>query len=1223
LSAVGLDEKVATYMVMLYSPPGTGKTVMMRSIIKALGLANNLPVDSTGVYEWQQAVNFQDGLTHVQWAVTMDDVDHGVAPPASGVKTYFDDVVGLVNNKPYSVEQASVDFKGKVRASPLLLGYLSNFKDARAATKSHVPHAFYRRIKYHVTVKVKPEFSSVPITNDNSFGMLDVQKAKDSNTTDMFILEVSTYKQTNSKSEFLNPPVVMSFPQFVKLLQCDFRSHVADQISMIRTRASVGGECLSCFLPVAPGTVCPCSEDASSIRQVLQCSRKFSKEDYWKLKLENRVRAIKFCFPNRPIERLNMQWMYLSAQYADWSLEDVESSVVEVSDMDLIEELESKNKLDVPKVSFTDRVKNWYQFGKQVSLEHGVSEFQYKVLLGLQPFIGLLGVYAYFRQFSPVVVEFLQARQNNQVDGLVPKDWFRTEQTFKPGIPIGFGTSTFTKDDLLTTIKSCYVFVNSPVGKMHAFCLSHSTILVPTHVIVKGSPLKVTQNGRELVMVPSDSNTVVVPSHTELAVVWVPGLLGTSGIAGKLPQTVDDLIHQFDAVEIYADGLKYTPSKNQIIRKHAFKELTTDSVTVDGDCGALYVARFNDAWKIVGMHFALDEVTYATHTVTYSRAALLSRDELSRLVVSIGQTLQGVTTIMSTVSKVPTDVVLGRFSMNSELWAAQSNQKAEFHCLGQLYPPLSGSTMKTKLRRSIFYDELRALEKEFCGEDEYWRFPIFRGLMIEGIWTSPFTNMFKTQNLASFDDDLMKLAMCDYLSGIHLLDNTGYRTLSEHEALAGVPGSIIHRINLKTSAGPPFNQGKRHHMFVDLESSYLSPDMASIIDAIETVLVDGVPSPMVLMTLKDEAVKPGKMPRVFACMPAAYNIVMKKYGAPWKQFVRAHWEFFESFVGINMTSGECNKLVQYLASVDPTLKRLYMGDIKAMDKSWNDQIFVYVCLVIYVISRVIGLDPERNERLGLGLKHATYSVKNDLMRLPQNPSGNDWTVELNGFNISLSERYVYYRMHGFKGDMTLVRKWFEGVRESPIVPEEISKFLTFRKNVALAHYGDDNAKAFRLDPTDDYLDIWKNELGLIMTDPTNKDAKKVSPCSIDQLSFLKRTYTWSDEAEMYLPPIDKKTLARMLLIKKDSSLSDMDHGAVVLTEFLKESVYHGKDFYDKHYVLCCHLATVHGLENNPYFVSKPYDYWFKQIREGVFQPWSTRPAVPHVQWEDQNGMSLV
>jgi hypothetical protein len=122
-----------------------------------------------------------------------------------------------------------------------------------------------------------------------------------------------------------------------------------------------------------------------------------------------------------------------------------------------------------------------------------------------------------------------------------------------------------------------------------------------------------------------------------------------------------------------------------------------------------------------------------------------------------------------------------------------------------------------------------------------------------------------------------------------------------------------------------------------------------------------------------------------------------------------------------------------------------------------------------------------------------------------------------------------------------------------------------------------------------------------MTDAQKRDEFK--PITRDELSFLKRTFVWAEWAQRAVTPLDKKSLARTIMIKKDTSLSDIDHAAVVCTEVMRELVYHGPELYASMRARFDAAAEKYGFRKNGYYKSYDFEYWADKVRTTDFRTW--------------------
>jgi hypothetical protein len=194
------------------------------------------------------------------------------------------------------------------------------------------------------------------------------------------------------------------------------------------------------------------------------------------------------------------------------------------------------------------------------------------------------------------------------------------------------------------------------------------------------------------------------------------------------------------------------------------------------------------------------------------------------------------------------------------------------------------------------------------------------------------------------------------------------------------------------------------------EVAYLSPEMMKISDEIERVLNAGqVPAFFSRCVLKDEALKPGKNPRVFNILPATGNNWIGRIAGPLFILMRRYFAHFESAVGVDMSSSDSMRLVEALRIVQPALDQIEEEDIEKLDKSYTWEMWDAVVLAFVLMASSVGLDTTPVSGVLNGLKHCHYEIKGDVFQAPWNPSGQKGTVEVNGAHGSIGDRYLYYR----------------------------------------------------------------------------------------------------------------------------------------------------------------------------------------------------------------------
>lgn len=1215
VQATALRPRSAPFFLYLFGAPGVGKTTIASILSDAIGHVAKFPLD-TGAHVWQTTANFQDGLSSDTWRIFMDDVDQSIAPLNGSTKTHIESVIDICNNVPFPVEQARVEDKGTVYASPALLVVTSNFQDMRVTSFSRMAEAFIRRIDMHVEVKVKPEFA---LEN----GRIDQDRVHDEKDIYDFYVRFPA-KHRGKGSVFNEDPVVYNLYTLMAALQDGFRAHRTNQAKVVHMLSSKTVLCGDCGLPSLPKCACP-EVLVEDVEESTPADETVSIEHQgvfdvmlWGLKPDRFNRAYHFCTVLYFVgcgAVLFRDLVRISAPHYDARLRGLANHAARSNYMTLedIEEAESygadctllRAKHGHPPAG------SWVQFKRKYV---GTAEWKLKRALfvygpPLAAAASLVGVVLMINTAMDYSFDYMfQGRVANATAGLLPMTWTRAEQKFTPGLAPS-GAVTYTYDDLQRSIKDAHCVVSAGGQSMTAYVVGGSTIVFPSHLTMSSPVITILHKNKTMSVTQTTMNSMALPSNRELAIIHCPELFGGSGILNRLPLVRDETIVTYDEMVLYNPSVVYEPEVNQVRRVNAATVITTNAATIAGDCGTLYVGRHGSKWTIVGMHYALAPNPVSTFTL----GGLLLRQEIAACARHLNSPCAPVVTNQGMLTGSAIVPRFSPFDARSEVWAAITAPGASIQAIGKMDPPLSGGKMISKLKPSAFAHLVEDYATRVCGQPEYWKVPDFRGSMVDGVWVSPYTDAFTTQNVKIPDSQLMALAIVDYLSGMGDLDREGYAVLSEEQMLAGVPGSFLGRVNQKTSVGPPYKGAKTRFMYVGDDEIVMSPEMWELFDEVEASLERGeIPSAFGTVTLKDEPVKPGKMPRVFIVLACAYNFSMRKHGA-WQLLMRANPMFFESAVGINMTSCEANKIIAHLAEVDPSLSHLYASDAKRMDKSLSGGLLDAVSVVVRAMSAAIDVSPEESFLLIQGLKHMTYNCKNDLFEiLGWNPSGNQATVEINGIVTSLGMRYAHYKLHPFQGDWNEIHSIWTNLADKPCFQTPAG--LTFRRDMRLVHYGDDNLVSTQEDLQQEFLDVWQNELGIIMTDAVKSEGVRIlAPSTVDKIDFLKRSFVWDEELKFYLTPLHEKSIARMLMIKKDSSMTDPDHAAAIVTDVLREAAYHGAEKYREFEGYADAIVSYMGIENNPYLIRTSFEKKREQMASGSFQTWSNKDAPPLVE----------
>jgi hypothetical protein len=173
------------------------------------------------------------------------------------------------------------------------------------------------------------------------------------------------------------------------------------------------------------------------------------------------------------------------------------------------------------------------------------------------------------------------------------------------------------------------------------------------------------------------------------------------------------------------------------------------------------------------------------------------------------------------------------------------------------------------------------------------------------------------------------------------------------------------------------------------------------------------------------------------------------------------------------------------------------------------------------------------------------SIKGDIIEFyGTNPSGQPLTVVINSLVNSLYMRYAYV-----------------GVRDDGVIGCD-----DFQKNVALMTYGDDNIMGVSASaPWFNHTAI-QRELATIGVEYTmaDKEAESVPYISIDECSFLKRTWRWESELGAYAAPLDEESILKSLTVWVPSRTIDKYAQMVyVISAANSEYFFHGRTLFNE------------------------------------------------------------
>lgn len=1172
-----MGQRVQPFGVYMSGVAGSGKTNLTDAIFRSIGRANGYSIEPTMKYSWQRGVNFQDSLGYTQWCITLDDIDVSPAPATMGFESHVDAVIRIINNAPLVVEQSRVEAKGKVASKPLLVMMTSNFTEPRLQNYALQPTrmAFFRRFPVWVEVKAKKEFG------DN--GVLNPQLASKSEDGEVYDLKVSIFDPSIvSDFPYQHLPEIDTKAKLLIYLIARYRVHIDRQLQML-TNSYTSDSCPICYADWIGDKRCSCVQTTQM------------KWEWMVLPMS--AFALYRWLP--PIIQREKIWIESIKNSIDVSVKAIQDTSLLARQM-------------TTEVKLTKK-----QFDKIVD---GYLNFEGKYFaMGLVSLILLDIAWVYYKDYRDnQTTSIPQAIERNAVAGAPPSAWVRAPQEFSPGMPVEF--STFTKDEAILHIRQSYVDVRSWRGAVKGLVVCNNGLICPLHVfselgqfvsIPESSDLEfqVVQKGIVHKLLYNAFNVTQIAS--DAVFIKVPGLVGFTGVGKKLWTDIDNSVSQFDeAYLVREDELLSCAAMSTTFKSTRIIKCNLD--TKLGDCGYAYLCRMNKHWKIVAIHNGVNDHL----TARYAYGMMVTQNMMLSAASRLATTFQMLSIPLKQTGLNYEKQTFSYYPERSEVWTAVSQHGVQISPIGQANIKVHGSTMKSDITPTLYADEFEDLEEKYCGRRDYWQVPNFKGEMRDGKWVSPFSNSLTPLMRVTHKHEFLYLCLAELLNGVEDLQTSGYSEISLEEAVVGIPGSIIQSADLKTSVGMPFNQPKTTKIVVRERQAFIDPYLMEITKEILDTVKEGViPCPVVLCALKDEAISctknEAKRARVFNVLPYPFNWAIKAKMSPSQAFIRNNKGFFGSMVGINMTSLEINEVVRILQQTDPELDHILALDIMNEDKAEDGTLLDFVCLFYYAIQLLLTGKADEAYTLLQGLKSGVYIVKNDLFQPgAQNPSGQHMTVDFNDVVTSLALVYFYYRMkypNGLPPDLRQLvlnyqRTYFQ---TGGIVPKVMKPFLTYRQHCSKATYGDDSLQGVSkkcefYEPN--LIPKFGLELGLVFTDESkSKDIryKKITECS-----FLKRTFVWREDLQTYVGLLSKKTLVKMLRLRKKSTLTHRDHAAEQLTNVMRELAYDTREEFEEFDERLYNVAIKYELDHNAYYRRLTYDEHFEKMKDGSFSTWA-------------------
>jgi hypothetical protein len=1136
--------------VMIYGGSAVGKSCINAALIKVLLSHNGFASSKEHVVTLNDADKFQSEYRAHHTAVTMDDFGNTRAEHYSESPT--NKIIDFLNNVPKAALNPNVELKGNIMIIPKLVTVTTNIKDLMAHSFSNEPVSILRRFDFILDVRLRPEYV------DSETGGLNGEKVN-CFIPDAWLIDVQKVKilRTNGTGadsyEFVTILKDASFFQTLEFLKEASAQHYELQRKFVAGVEELYNTEL-CEHSYAP-TECPyclghlqCQGGVESVPQV--------EEDE--------------CIGMPPL-------LPVTPETEDDDDEDETRDDEETSD-DSWEPILREGSLE-------SDVRNWYKERKASCLQHisdacstiteAFEKHKKEILIGTCAILGIAAtVFTAYKAYKCIMNAEHVLDQSCEEKAPVRLDT-DTENPWKAVKPVEIPKSENSKTTVYTDlvkklrkrIGHCYL-TDEKAGirkKCDIVPLKGNTWLLPSHML-EDKTYKI-----EVQTTPNDIlglnfSQIVDPScwirlENDFALIRLVN-------GGPVPDfskflLLDDfkLTAKLAATFIYKDptgsveeDIVYITNKSKFTSKAAtFNGVSYNypRPTFPGQCMGVLVPCQKRAC-ILGFHLA------GKTGETFGAAGILTLkdfnegyEKLNAVAPLTCHSTGNFVTQKYGIDFTPVDKVKPYHCVNY-LAEDKEGQQPLAEVLGS--HPLPTMSFKSQVRQSPISEHV----------EEVMQLPRIHGppnpRNIKKHWHRDLDLM--THPKGNFKPKIMEKARDDMITKINkFLDENPEQLELVHPypkdyVLSGVDGvASVDRVELNSSMGFPINKKKKNFIGpvdrvvpgVTEPIDFEDPQFWAEVERMEQVLASGERVYAIHRgNLKDEPTKFTKDKiRVFAGCEFAFTCLVRKYYLPIIRLIQNNWKEFECAVGINAHGRQWSELKTHLTRFGG--KRMIAGDYKAFDKAATPMAMLSAFEILIEIAIRAGYTDEQIEIMrgcATEICYPLYEMDGILIQIfGSNPSGHPLTVIINNLENSLYLRYAYYAMH-------------EG-EEVPL----------FDQRVALACYGDDNAmdvipEEDKFNHTSVAEELAKVGITYTMAD---KEAESIPYIPLEDVSFLKRGFIWSDDLKAWLAPLEEASISKSLhnyMHKKGNDVLPAEIAANAIHTANGEYFYHGREVFE-------------------------------------------------------------
>jgi len=576
-----------------------------------------------------------------------------------------------------------------------------------------------------------------------------------------------------------------------------------------------------------------------------------------------------------------------------------------------------------------------------------------------------------------------------------------------------------------------------------------------------------------------------------------------------------------------------------------------DKPTSDGDCGSMLVAKSEMGYCIIGLHMAGDKHRAVSCAISSDEIKVIKdfgEDflvDISAPILQSGNLIEKVTALhpKSVVRYIPqgTAHVYGSF-------ANSFRQKP-----------------KSRVQETFMIDQM--LQHGYVSR---YTVPV----MDWQPWNLAATdtlNITTTVNTSILDN-----CADEYLRQIYkAMKPSDYDLLHKYDEFTAVNGAdgvnYVSKIARDTSAGFPWNRSKKYYIYT-IPPAHGLQDPVEITQEIREMMnmyqacydANSTAAPVFCAHLKDEAVSHKKREmgktRVFSGANFPWVIIMRKYYLSFIRVMQTCRYVFEGAPGIIAQCSEWEHLYDHITVFGK--HKMVCGDFAKFDKKMA-AVFILKAfdIIIQICKRSGNYTADDTRAMRCMAYDVAFSYQNyngDLIQFfGQNPSGHPLTVTINCIVNSLYMRYAYTLANPAK------------------------TCATFTEHVHLMTYGDDNIMGISDEaPWFNHTTI-SHQLSTIGVKYTmaDKEAASIPYISIDESSFLKRSFVFDETIGRIVAPLDHDSIEKMLTTwVRSKTITPEEQCLAVFNSAIREYFFYGKAIFEEKRVMFRDVIKALGIE---------------------------------------------